>query len=196
MWDIAPVKETAAQDHVLLHRARLGDEQAFKAIVDAEGSRARAVAWRLTRDPAAAAEIAHEAFVRLHRALPDMREQSSIATWLYRTIINLSHDRDRLSQVARATVPLEEAATMPDPAPGPDAAAEAAERSRCVDAAVAALPEPMREVVVLRYVRGLGYDEIADILRCPPGTVASRIHRGLRAIGMVLATQGIREGSL
>lgn len=75
-------------------------------------------------------------------------------------------------------------------------AAEAAERSRMLDAAVESLPQPMREAIVLRYVSGLGYEEIAQVLDCPPGTVASRIHRALRLIGALLAAQGIREGSL
>lgn len=190
------VREAASQEVALLRRARDGEDQAFKAIVDAEGPRAKAVAWRLTRDPAAAEEIVHEAFIRFHRALPAFREDASIATWLYRTIVNLCHDHARSAAMRRDTVPFEEVSALPARDPAPDTAAEAAERARCVDAAVAALPAAMRDVVVLRYVRGLGYDEIAEILRCPPGTVASRIHRALRAIGSLLATQGIREGSL
>jgi RNA polymerase sigma-70 factor (ECF subfamily) len=191
------VRDPAPHEADLLRRARNGDEAAFASIVDAEHARARAVAWRLTRDPTSADEIVQDAFVRLHRALPEFRQDSRIATWLYRTIVNLSHDRARASARRLNTLSLEEAAAdMPTTEAGPDTEAEAAERTRVVDVAVAALPAPMRDVVVLRYVRGLGYDEFAEVLGCPPGTVASRIHRALRAIGALLATQGIREGSL
>jgi RNA polymerase sigma-70 factor (ECF subfamily) len=190
------VPDSPPDESEALRRARRGDEAAFAAIVDGERVRARAVAWRLTRDPATADEVVQDAFVRLHRALPDFRQDSSIATWLYRTIVNLCHDRSRAHARGLGTLSLEEVAEVPAADPAPDAAAEAAERARRVDLAVAALPAPMRDVVVLRYVRGLGYDDIAEVLGCPAGTVASRIHRALRAVGILLATQGIREGSL
>jgi RNA polymerase sigma-70 factor (ECF subfamily) len=131
----------------------------------------------------------------MHSALSTFREDATVSTWLYRIVVNLCHDRARREARDR-TIPIDEARSMPSLQDQPDATAEAAERARVLDSMVQSLPAPMREAVVLRYAGGLGYDEIAATLGCPPGTVASRIHRALRVIGLMLETRGIREGSL
>jgi RNA polymerase sigma-70 factor (ECF subfamily) len=163
--------------------------------VDRHRPRVEAVAWRLTRDPRLAAELAQETFVRMHATLREFRHDAALATWLYRIVVNLCHDRQRRAARDR-TLPLDEATAMPSPADQPDVTTEAAERTRVLDSMVQALPAPMRDAVVLRYAGGLAYDEIAAALGCAPGTVASRIHRALRAIGLMLETRGIREDSL
>jgi len=163
--------------------------------VDNHRARVEAVAWRLTRDPRAAAEVAHEAFVRMHRSLPDFRHDAALSTWLYRIVVNLCHDLERRAARDR-TLPIEEAHAMPSPRDTPDVASEAAERAHVVDTMVQSLPAPMRDAVVLRYAGDLAYDEIAAALGIAPGTVASRIHRALRIIGLMLETRGIREDSL
>lgn len=139
--------------------------------------------------------MAHDAFVRMHAALSTFREDAAVSTWLYRIVVNLCHDRAR--RVARdRSVPLDEVTSMPSNANQPDEATEAAERARVLDTMVQSLPVAMREAVVLRYAGGLAYDEIAATLGCAPGTVASRIHRALKVIGLMLETRGIREDSL
>lgn len=179
----------------LLRLARGGDERAFASLVELHRPRVEAVAWRLTRDPRQAAEVAHDAFVRMHAALATFREDAAVSTWLYRIVVNLCHDRAR--RIARdRSVSLDEVSSMPSPVDQPDATTEAAERARLLDSMVQALPAAMREAVVLRYAGGLAYDEIATTLGCAPGTVASRIHRALRVIGLMLETRGIREDSL
>jgi RNA polymerase sigma-70 factor (ECF subfamily) len=184
-----------AREPDLLRLARNGDARAFQALVDRHRPRVEAVAWRLTRDPRLADEVAQDAFVRMHTALPSFREDAAIATWLYRIVVNLCHDHAR--RVARdRSIPIDEAPPLPSHDDLPDASAEAAERTRVIDSLVQSLPAPMREAVVLRYAGGLAYDEIAATLGCPPGTVASRIHRALRVIGLMLETRGIREDSL
>jgi RNA polymerase sigma-70 factor (ECF subfamily) len=157
--------------------------------------RVEAVAWRLTRDPRQAAELAQEAFVRMHRALPEFRHHAALSTWLYRIVVNLCHDRARRTAHDRS-VSLDDLTAMPSPDDTPDLTTEASERARVLDSLVQSLPAPMREAVVLRYAGGLAYDEIAATLGCAPGTVASRIHRALRVIGLMLETRGIREDSL
>jgi RNA polymerase sigma-70 factor (ECF subfamily) len=184
------------EERRLLANARAGDERAFATVVAAETPRVRAMAWRLTQDPVAAEEITQDAFVRLHRSLDGFRQDARVSTWLCRTVINLCHDRARGEARKRRMLSIEEAGEMTSREASPIEAAEAEERKRMLDAAVRSLPEPMREALVLRYVSGLGYDEIARVLECPPGTIASRIHRALRLVGAVLAAQGIREGSL
>lgn len=158
--------------------------------------RLRAVARRLTRDPVTADELAHEAFVRFHRSLDLFRQEAGVATWLYRTVVNLCHDHARAQAREQQHLSLDAERSLPSSAPSPDQAAEQAERTRLLDAAIQSLGEPMREVVLLRYIGGLGYDEIAEVVGCPPGTVASRIHRALQALHTLLAAQGIREDSL
>ncbi len=155
-----------------------------------------AVAWRLTRDARAASEIAHEAFVRLQGALPTFRHDAALGTWLYRIVVNLCHDHARDSERAQATLTIDTVRDLASPDPRPDAKVEAAERSRIIDRVVQTLPPAMREAVVLRYAGGLAYNEIADAQGCAPGTVASRIHRALQLIGILLEEQGITEGSL
>lgn len=152
-----------------------------------ESSRATAVAWRLTQDPVAATEIAQEAFVRLHRSLPSLRGEARVSTWLYRAVINLCHDRRRAAARKARTMSIEEASEVVSVDEQPDDAMENEDRRRRLDAAVQAPPATMRETVILRYVRGLNYDEIAVVLECPSGTVASRIHLALRLLGTFLA---------
>ena len=168
----------------------------FGAACERHRPRVRAVAWRLTRDATVAEELAHESFVRLHASMALFRQQAALSTWLYRTVVNLCHDHARTAGRSRAMVSLDDDALPTSEALAPDLSAEASERTRLLDAAVHSLAPPMRDAVVLRFVSGLGYDEIAEVLGCPPGTVASRIHRALRLVGAMLAAQGIQEDSL
>lgn len=187
---------TREQEQTLLKAAVDGDDRAFTKLVENESARTTAVAWRLTQDPVAAAEIAQEAFVRLHRALPTMRGSARVSTWLYRAVINLCHDRRRSLGREPTLISIEEARDVASHAESPEDVLASDERRRRVDAAVQALPVAMREPVILRYVRGMNYDEIAEVLDCPAGTVASRIHRALRLLGTMLAQLEMTEGSL
>jgi RNA polymerase sigma-70 factor (ECF subfamily) len=78
-----------------------------------------------------------------------------------------------------------------DESPGPLEAMVAGERAKRLEALVSELPVEMREIIVLRFAGGLSYDEIASALGCPPGSVASRLHRGLRRLGARLEAQGL-----
>lgn len=179
----------------MIRLAQNGDARAFGALVERHRARVKAVAWRLTRDASAAHELTHDVFVRMHRSLATFRRDATLATWLYRMVVNVCHDHERRI-VRDRSIPLEMAHALPSPADTPDITTEAAERARVIDRMVQSLPETMRDAVVLRYAGGLAYDEIAATLGIAPGTVASRIHRALRIIGLTLESQGIREDSL
>ncbi len=185
-----------ASEADLLRLAQAGDARAFATLAERHRSRVQAVAWRLTRDSSVAREITQTAFVRLQSALATLRHDSSLGTWLYRVVVNLCHDHAREHARERSTLSLDEVTNMASTDVRPDAEVEAAERARIIDSVLQALPGSLRETVVLRYVGGLAYDEIAAAQGCAPGTVASRIHRALRAIGLLLEAQGFKEGSL
>lgn len=160
---------------------------AFEALMDRYHARIDRLAWRIVGDAVAAEEIAQEVFVRAYRALPRFRGEASLHTWLYRITMNLclTHLRRRGRRVVPPDV-LAAAAAEADPA----SRVEAEQRQRLVRAAVDALPPHYRIVIVLSSVEGLAYQEIADLLEVPLGTVKSRINaaKGLlrRALGSVL----------
>lgn len=129
---------------------------------------------------AEAEEIAQEVFLRVHRAVAAFRGEAALSTWLYaitsRLCLNRLQAPDRRR---RAEAALDMVA---DPAPGPGAELEAAEREAALQRAIGALDEQARIVVVLRDVQGLSYEEIAAALELPVGTVRSRLHRARLAL--------------
>jgi RNA polymerase sigma-70 factor, ECF subfamily len=160
----------------------------FEQLVSAYQDRLYAFALRLTGSPQDAEEIAQDAFVRAHQALvtyPAQRiSELVLRPWLYQIALNVFRNRRRRRPLQLVSlgeagegmdVDLED-----DKAERPDAALEHAELRDRLGALVAALPERYRLSVVLRHVQGLGYAEIAALLRQPVGTVKANVHRGLR----------------
>jgi RNA polymerase sigma-70 factor (ECF subfamily) len=126
---------------------------------------------------AEAEEVAQEAFVRAHRALGDFRGDAKLSTWLYaitsRLCLNrLASGERRLARQGEDTL-----LRLSDVAPRPDAALERRELETALGRAIADLAEDGRIVVVLRDLEGLSYEEIAQVLELPLGTVRSRLHR-------------------
>ncbi|NOT10059.1 MAG: sigma-70 family RNA polymerase sigma factor [Gemmatimonadales bacterium] len=172
-----------------------GDDRAYLLLVRRHAERVHRLALRLTGDAVRADDVTQDAFIRLHRALPGFRADATLSTWLHTVTLNLCRDlarRDRRDP----TVPImdETGATWEGP-DGADAAEEA-ERRRWLERAVSSLPEPIREAVVLRYVAGLSYEAIADVARCPIGSAASRVHRGLRLMAKHLTLHGLNQEDL
>jgi RNA polymerase sigma-70 factor, ECF subfamily len=130
--------------------------------------------------PADAEEVAQEVFLRVHRALPGFRGEAALSTWLYAITSRLC--LNRLKAPHRRRRAEAELDVVADPAPGPGADLETAERDAALQRAIAALDEEARIVVVLRDVEGLSYEEIAAALELPIGTVRSRLHRARTAL--------------
>jgi RNA polymerase sigma-70 factor (ECF subfamily) len=174
----APVAEPAAGDSAeFVARLRAGDRRAFEDLVRAHQHRVYGLALRMLGNAAEAQDVAQEVFLRAHRGLAEFRGDARLSTWLYTIVSRLCLNRlagseRRLTQHGDETL-----GRLADGRPGPDEALERDELDAALHRAIAELPEERRVVVVLRDVDGLAYEDIAEILALPVGTVRSRLHR-------------------
>jgi RNA polymerase sigma factor (sigma-70 family) len=178
----------------LVARAQSGDRTAFDRLVDESYAMIYATAYRLTGDLELAADAAQDAYVRAYNSLQTFRGSSSFTTWMYRIVVNVS--LDALRRRSRAPEPLtfadddqERELEVVDTSPDPHAAAETRELQRTVARAIQELSEDHRAVLVLFDINGLSYEEIAEVLRVPLGTVKSRLNRARLALRKVIAPQ-------
>lgn len=175
----------ADADALLVREAQAGSRAAFDMLVLKYQRRVERLLARSVRDPADVADLCQESFLAAYRALPAFRGESAFYTWLYRIAINAAQ-RHRARQRPVESLDDEEGTFGRRPPPTDDATPEALLASRQLarelDDAVAALAEDQRRALLLREVDGLSYDEIGDLLNCPPGTVRSRIFRAREAV--------------
>lgn len=169
----------------LIAKARTGDSLAYGRLVEMHQDRIYASVLRIVRDEHRAFDIVQEAFVQAYRAIDTYEDRAKFSTWLYRIAMNLitSHHRYESAQKrggdkGKTSLNVE---GMPEPSadqrdPGENAAA--GEIGLIVRAAIDELEDEYREVIVMRDLQDLSYEEIADMLKVPPGTVRSRLHRG------------------
>lgn len=150
------------------------------------------IAFRLTGDDEEARDLAQDVLIRLHKGLDRYRE-GNFEGWLYRTTINTFRDRLRKRKRLREDQLPDEPTARMGLAPGVEDAALRHETSGVVQAAVRRLPPEYREAIVLRDFEGRSYDQIAEALEIPAGTVRSRIHRGREQLRQLL--RGYVEGS-
>ena len=165
-----------------LAAARSGDMQAFTEIVKHYDRRLRVLAFHLLGDPYATDDALQDVYLKAFRGLPDFEGRSSLGTWLTR--ITYTTCIDHLRRTARLVpVPeLEPADRLPE---GPDPADDLSDR-RCVRDALRRLPPEQRAVVVLVGVQGLDYEQAAEVLGVPSGTVASRLSTARRVLRSAL----------
>ncbi|WP_308388828.1 RNA polymerase sigma factor RpoE [Acidithiobacillus sp. AMEEHan] len=188
-------KDGGAQtDLLLVQRVQQGERQAFDLLVRKYQHKVVALIGRFVRQPEEAEDVAQEAFVKAYRALHNFRGDSAFYTWLYRIAVNTAknHLVAQGRKVSIADVDTDEAEQF-DSADGlreydtPEGLLLTKEIAQHIDAALKALPADLREAVSLRELEGLSYDEIAQVMDCPVGTVRSRIFRAREAIAKVLA---------
>jgi RNA polymerase sigma factor (sigma-70 family) len=156
----------------------------FEAVVHAHADLVYGLALRSTRDPAAAEDLAQDAFVRAYRALagypPERIRELQLRAWLSRITINLARNRARDRRARPMQTPLEDGfATVADAGAQPDAAVLRRESAAAWQARLIALPRHYGLAVELRHVHGLSYAEIAEALDRPVNTVKVHVHRGL-----------------
>lgn len=163
-------------DAVLIARARKGDADAYRECVERHQDRVYGIAYQMVGNAQDAQDIAQEVFVRVHRSLKLYRAASRFTTWLYRLTINLAIDYQRAQARHRATSIDEsnEAQSMADTRPTPDAAAERGELRGAIHKVSETLTATQRSVFVLRDLQGFSTEEIAAILKCRQSTV--RVH--------------------
>lgn len=185
-------------------RARKGDHQAFRVLVERYQGRAYALALRVLRDEERARDAVQEGFLKAYTSLAKFEGRSSFYTWLYRLVMNQCLDMKRRDRSDRE-VEWDETRSL-DPAGAPDAEAlagqgaahagpaQALERSelrKAIAQAIGQLPEDARETLLLREVDGLSYAEIADALSIPKGTVMSRLHYARKRVQEILLAAGV-----
>jgi len=187
---------TPDSDAMLVQRTLAGEQRAFDLLVIRYQRRVERLIGRMVRDVDLVQDIAQETFVRAYRALGQFRGDAQFYTWLYRIAVNtakkqlLELKRDPLvfhSQLSSgdddetSSFERELNAQVAD-AETPDAVLASKEIAEAVNAALLALPEELRMAITLREMEGLSYEEIAQALDCPIGTVRSRIFRAREAI--------------
>ena len=167
-------------------------DAAFPAFVAAETSRIYGVALRLTGRPADAEDLAQETLVRAYRALAAWDEdrilELAVRPWLASIVVNLARNRARARASRPATVSLMDELAHPQIAlrETPHGSLERREIAETWAARLMALPERYRAPVVLRHVDGLSYDEIAEALDRPAGTIKAQVHRGIAMLRTAL----------
>jgi RNA polymerase sigma-70 factor (ECF subfamily) len=181
-------------DQQLVERVQRGDKAAFDLLVSKYQRKIFRLLSRLIRDQAEVEDVAQEAFIKAYRALPNFRGDSAFYTWLYRIAINTAKNH-LVSQGRRAPTTteadIEEAETFDDgehlrDLNTPDSMLLTKQVGDAVNRAIDQLPEDLRTAIVLREIEGLSYEEIAESMNCPIGTVRSRIFRAREAIAQEL----------
>ena len=175
-------------DQQLVQRAQGGDLRAFDLLVLKYQGRIAALVSRYVSDAGEVEDVTQEAFIKAYRALEKFRGDSAFYTWLYRIAANAA--KNHLVAKGRrpgADVTIEDAegfeeGGMLSESASPEALAMGSELAEVVESALNALPDELKAALMLREFDGLSYDDIADVLGCPVGTVRSRIFRAREAI--------------
>lgn len=175
----------------LIARARAGDSDAFARLVEVYQNRVYHQALRMVGRPEDAWDVAQEVFLKVWQGLPRFQGDSTFSTWLYRLTNNAAIDLLRREKRHRGGSSLDDgtlnlSATLSDPAPGPQQQIERREQMEAVERGLALLSEEHRQVLVLREINGLPYEQIAQVLNLSPGTVKSRLARARAALAKFL----------
>jgi RNA polymerase sigma-70 factor (ECF subfamily) len=176
-------------DQQLVRRVQDGDRTAFDLLIRKYQHRVLKLVSRFVNDAAEAEDVAQEAFLKAYRALPSFRGDSAFYTWLYRIAINTAKN----ALVSNRRRPVDFDLDLQDPeqydrharlkeGDTPEGVLLTEEIRRTVAEAMEQLPEDLRTAIVLRELEGLSYEEIAEAMDCPVGTVRSRIFRAREAI--------------
>ena len=184
-------------DAALIERVKQGDAKAFEMLVVKYQRRIERLIGRMVRDVDLVPDIAQETFIRAYRAIPRFRGESAFYTWLYRIAVNTAkkslmelkrdplvsesalasrEDEDETSRVGSELSDVET----------PDAVLASKQIAAAVNSAIDSLSEELRQAITLREIEGLSYEEIAELMNCPIGTVRSRIFRAREAIALRL----------
>lgn len=179
------MSERTSDDQMYIERAQRGDRSALNELVRKHEQRAYQFAFRLTRNPEEAADVVAEAFVRVYNALPNFKGNAQFTTWLYRILTNCFLDI-RKKESKRGTVSLDSSVTVgegeverqiEDPTANPHEDLLRDERGRRVQRALEKLPAYQKAMILMYHAEQLSYEDIAESLDLPIGTVKSRLNR-------------------
>jgi RNA polymerase sigma-70 factor (ECF subfamily) len=189
-------KEKMSEQHLdteLVNQAQQGKMQAFELLVNRYQQRVANVISKFVKDRHEIQDVAQEVFIKVFRALPNFRGDSSFYTWIYRIAVNTSknHLVARSRRIQNTQVEFEDAESFNTNEDQrnldtPDAVYARGELEQTMSKAIAILPDDLKTAIILREVEGFSYDEIAEKMDCPIGTVRSRIFRARDAIDQAL----------
>ena len=191
-----PHEPSAIDDAELVRALQHGSERAYETLLSRFQQPVYNLALRLLGDTSDAADVVQEVFLKVFRNVGHFRGQSSLKTWIYRITVNEAHNQRRwFFRHRQREVGLEEEAeearsmaqVLPDGSPSPFDYVFDRERQSLIENALSKINPTFREVVVLRDIADLSYDEIAEVLQLSLGTVKSRILRGREALRQELA---------
>ena len=176
-------------DQQLVERVQRGDKNAFNLLVSKYQHKVASLVTRYVSNQSDVSDVVQEAFIKAYRALPEFRGESAFYTWLYRIAVNTAKNyltaqgrRPPDLDVDCSDAELQEGAEAMHELANPENLILSAEIQRMVVATLESLPEDLRTAITLREIEGLSYEEIAEIMGCPVGTVRSRIFRARDAI--------------
>lgn len=189
--------ESVPNEKELVRRAKAGEQAAFAELFTAYEGKIYNLALRYLGDREDALDASQEVFLRMYRFLSGFQEESSFSTWLYRICVNVCKDQ-LARRVRRNEQPLEygdgeedsSPMEIPDERYDPVRLAEGRERQRILKTAIDQLPVSQREMILLRDIRGLSYEEIGQVLSLESGTVKSRLFRARESLRKKLLQNG------
>ena len=176
--------KTEPTDHQLVLRVQKGDKRAFDLLVLKYQYKLQAIVSRFVRDTDEVADVTQEAFIKAYRALPKFRGDSQFYTWLYRIAINTAKNYlvSKSRRPSSTDIDVADAEQFADNEKliddtSPEDFIMTQELSQIIKDSLSQLPEDLRTALTLREFEGMSYEEIADVMGCPVGTVRSRIFR-------------------
>lgn len=184
----------SAED-LLIKRAQSGDIAAFEALIEAYEQKVFHIAYRMAGNPDDAADMAQEILLKIFRNVGKFKGESKFSTWVYRVATNTCLDELKKAKRKAAYSLDEEFETeegqlgveVADTAPTPEQRVEGQEIRDAITEAISRLSEEHRQIIILRDINGLTYEEVADILDCSLGTVKSRISRAREQLRKILS---------
>ena len=176
---------SAINERELVERCRSGDERAFQELVETYERLVFALIARTIQDPSRAEDLAQDVFLRIHRGLPYFRGEARLSTWIYRIVANVClQDQTRPAQVS-----LDDAQTRGVTWSGSDRRFSDFEVRDRLEKAIARLPPNYRLLIAAHYLDGVQYDELAEALNLPLGTVKTQLHRAKQQLRRLLETE-------
>jgi RNA polymerase sigma-70 factor, ECF subfamily len=190
------------EDLPLVRRCLRGDARAFEDLVARYEGALYRLAWRMLRDGEEAHDVVQETFLRVFRALDTYDQNRKFSTWILRIATNLCIDRYRRRHMRLVSIDASEEdderrpIVLVDSGPRPDASHGQLSVAELLDRFVGRLPPIYRAIIELRYKRALAYEEIAEVLGVPLGTVKARLHRAHRYLKQAMEEAGIGPEAL
>jgi len=193
----APSLQTAGDDLPLIQSILRGDERAFEELAGRYEAALFRLAWRMLGNEEEARDIVQETLLRVYRALNTFDQSRRFSTWILRIATNLCIDRYRRRKFRTISIDVDEdedgraPVVLVDHGPPPDAGHGAHSLAETVGRLTDRLPAIYRAILELRYKQGLAYEEIAEVLEVPLGTVKARLHRAHHQLKELLEEEGI-----